>query len=158
MGFDGLERRQNRNLDRRLVELRPHARFDLGYKTRQVPEQIILGISVIYKAATIRGFIRSWERIVEDKLVKHHAFDEEGAEDLLHFMEGYGLVRLIVSGGSQLEGKSVADLREAAGKVTVLGIERGKTWLPNPKGTEVFVDGDRIVVYGNLEILNSLSF
>ena len=85
---------------------------------------IIVGLAVIYKLATSRGFILSWERIVEDKLVKHRAFEEEGAEDLLHFMEGYGLVRMIVTADSHLEGKTVVDLRKAAGKITVLGIER----------------------------------
>lgn len=119
---------------------------------------IVLGLALIYKVATSRGFIRSWERLVEEKLVKHPAFDEEGVEDLLHFMEGFGLVRLIVTEQSSLSGRTIADLREAAGKVTVLGVERGKNWVPNPKGTEEFAAGDRVVVYGNLEALNNLSF
>lgn len=119
---------------------------------------VIVGLAVIYKLATSRGFIRSWERIVEERLVKHPAFEEEGAEDLLHFMEGYGLVRLTVTADSPLAGKAIADLRKAAGKITILGIERGKSWVPTPGGDEAFADGDRIVVYGKLETLNSLSF
>jgi hypothetical protein len=118
---------------------------------------IVLGLAVIYKLATSSGFIRSWERLVEEKLVKHPAFEEEGAEDLLHFMEGYGLVRMIVTSGSPLMGRTIADLRAAAGKITVLGIERGKSWVPNPAGAESFAEGDRIVVYGQLETLNNLS-
>ena len=53
---------------------------------------------------------------------------------------------------------SISELREAAGKVTVLGIEREKSWLPNPRGPEEFANGDRVVVYGNLEALNNISF
>jgi hypothetical protein len=129
-----------------------------GYHLLADTAIIVLGILVMYKIATSKGFLRSWERIVEEKLVKHPAFEEEGAEDLLHLMEGYGLVRFIVTEGSALAGKTIAELREAAGEVTVLGIERGKSWVPNPKGAELFLAGDRVVVYGNLEALNNLSF
>ena len=129
-----------------------------GYSQLAAGAFIVLGIIVIYKIATSRGFIRSWERIVEEKLVKHPAFDEEGVEDLLHFMEGYGLVRLIVTENSPLADKTIADLQEAAGKITVLGIERDKSWVPHPKGTEQFLPGDRAVVYGNLETLNNRSW
>jgi hypothetical protein len=129
-----------------------------GYNRLMDAGFIVIGVAVIYKIATSRGFIRSWERIVEDKLVKHPAFEEEGAEDLLHLMEGYGLIRLIVGEESDLAGKTVNELREAAGEVTVLGIERDRSWHPNPKGTEAFIPGDRAVVYGNLHALNNLSF
>jgi hypothetical protein len=128
-----------------------------GYNLPLTVVIIVVGLVLIYKVATSAGFIRSWERIVEERLVKHPAFEEEGAEDLLHFMEGYGLVRLIVTEASSLSGKTIGEVRESVDKITVLGIERGKTWLSNPKGTERFAAGDRVVVYGNLETLNSLS-
>ena len=129
-----------------------------GYSRLMDAALLMLGVAVIYKVATSHGFIRSWEKIVEDKLLKHPAFEDEDTEDLLHFMEGYGLVRMIVTEESHLEGKSVHDLREAAGKITILGIEREKSWLPNPKSNEVFQPGDRAVVYGNVETLNNLTF
>lgn len=129
-----------------------------GYSRLMDAGFIVLGVTVIYKIATSRGFIRSWERIVEDKLVKHPAFEEEGAEDLLHLMEGYGLVRLIVGEESDLEGKTVKELREAAGEVTVLGIERDRSWIPNPKSPDIFRTGDRVVIYGNLKALENISF
>lgn len=129
-----------------------------GYNLPITVAILVLGLALTYKIATSRGFIRSWERLVEEKLVKHPAFEEEGAEDLLHFMEGYGLVRLRVTEESPLTGRTIAELREAAGKITVLGIERGKDWISNPKGPEAFAAGDRVVVYGHLDTLNNLSF
>jgi len=68
-------------------------------KGYQIPINLVIlvvGIFVIYRVATHRGFIRKWENYIEDRIVKARAFEEEPAEDLLHFTEGFGLVRGII--------------------------------------------------------------
>jgi len=117
---------------------------------------LIIGVFLIYKIATYRKFTRKWENFIEKKLIKSPAFEEVSTEDLLHFLEGYGLVKKIISTKSSLMGNSLAEghLREKG--VMVLGIERGKSWIPIPKANEIIQDGDNIIVYGPLNVLRDL--
>jgi len=125
----------------------------------QLPITIVLlaaGIVVIYKMATHRGFIRTWESFVEDKFVKSSATEEEVAEDLLHLMEGYGLVRWIIGDTSSVAGRTLAECRFTGANVLVLGIERGNSWVPVPSADQKIEAGDKMVVYGPLDGLRAL--
>lgn len=117
---------------------------------------LIVGVFLIYKIAKYRKFTRRWENFIEKKLIKSPAFEEASTEDLLHFLEGYGLVKKIISTNSSLTGNSLAEghLREKG--VMVLGIEREKSWIPSPKANEIIQDGDNIIVYGPLNVLRDL--
>jgi hypothetical protein len=117
---------------------------------------LIVGIYLIYKIGTYKKFTQKWESFIERKLIKSPVFEEASTEDLLHFLEGYGLIKNIIGEKSPLIGKSLAEghLREKG--VLVLGIERGKKWIPIPEANEVIKAGDQIVVYGPLNILRDL--
>ncbi len=117
---------------------------------------LILGIFLIYKFATHRKFTRRWENYIERKLVKSPTFEEAATEDLLHFLEGYGLVKKIIHENSPLMGKSLSESKLSEKGFLVLGIERGKNWIPIPKANEKLLDSDGIVVYGPLRILKEL--
>ncbi len=114
---------------------------------------LVSGLVVIYKIATSKGFIRKWEAYVEDKLVKYRSFEEAPVEDLLHLLEGYGLVRAIVKDGSRWVGSSLSEFCAGETGVMFLGIERGQEWIPAPNSSEEIRIGDRMVVYGPLEAL-----
>jgi hypothetical protein len=116
---------------------------------------LIVGIFFIYKLATSRGFGRKWEHYIEKKLIKSPGFEESATEDLLHFMEGYGLVKKIVTDESSMIGKSIAKLQLNKMGILVLGIEREKSWIPAPKAGEILKDYDRLIVYGPLDALKS---
>lgn len=117
---------------------------------------LVLGIFVIYKFATRKKLIMSWEAFVENKLVKSEIFEEGATEDLLHFFEGYGLVKVVVGDDSFLKGKALSDFRLNKKGVLILGIEREKKWVPIPKPNEKIEEGDKLVAYGDLDILKSL--
>ena len=117
---------------------------------------LLVGIYLIYRVATDKGFIRRWESFIEDKFVKSHAFEEGATEDLLHLLEGYGLVRAIITENSPFIGNSLSESGLSEKGLLVLGIERGKSWIPIPKAKEAIQEGDRIVVYGPLEVLRAL--
>lgn len=117
---------------------------------------LLVGIYIIYRFATHRGFIRRWESLIEDKLVKSTVFEEETTENLLHLIEGYGLVRAIVKEKSPFVGSSLAECKLTQKGLLVLGIERGKNWLPIPKAKEKIEKGDKLIVYGPLNILKAL--
>ena len=103
-----------------------------------------------------RKLIRRWESYVEDKLIKSAAFEEGVTEDLLHLIEGYGLVRAVIDEGSSFVGNSLSACKLTEQEVLVLGIERGKNWIPTPSAEEIVEVADRLVVYGRLETLRAL--
>lgn len=125
----------------------------------QLPINIVIlavGIFLIYKIATYKKFTRKWERFIEGKLIKSPVFEEAATEDLLHFLEGYGLVKKIVGEKSGLIGKTLAKSHLREKGAVVLGIEREKSWVPVPKAKEVIKRGDRLVVYGPLSALRDI--
>ena len=117
---------------------------------------LIAGVFLIYKIATHKKLTRKLEAFIERKLIKSPVFEEASTEDLLHFLEGYGLIKKIIGENSPLIGTALAEgyLREKG--VIVLGIERGKNWVPIPEAQEIIQAGDQIVVYGSLKILRDL--
>lgn len=117
---------------------------------------LVVGIFLIYKIATYKKFTRKWESFIERKLIKSPAFEEAATEDLLHFLEGYGLVKKIIGQHSSLIGSSISKCRLSEKGVLVLGIERGKNWIPTPKASERLQQGDNLVVYGPLDVLKNL--
>ncbi|GAB4389926.1 MAG: TrkA C-terminal domain-containing protein [Thermodesulfovibrionales bacterium] len=121
-----------------------------GYRLPINVMLLALGVLLIYKLANHKGFIRKWESFIEEKLVRSSDFEEGQAEDLLHLMEGYGLVRTAVKGGSPVEGASLSDCSASGKGLIFLGIERGKAWIPSPGPAEKIESGDRLVVYGPL--------
>jgi len=117
---------------------------------------LFVGIYIIYKIVTRKGLIRKWESFIEGKLMKSHAFEEGATEDLLHLLEGYGLVRTIIKENSPFIGNSLSENKLTEKGLLVLGIERGKSWIPIPKAKEIIEDGDRLIMYGLLNILKAL--
>ena len=126
-----------------------------GYQLPRNVLILIVGLFLIYKLAKYRGFTRKWEHFIEKKLIKSPAFEESGTEDLLHFLEGFGLVKKIISEDSPLFGKSLMESKLSEKGILVLGIEREKNWIPTPSAEEMIKKGDNVVVYGPLKVLKS---
>lgn len=117
---------------------------------------LLVAAIVVYRVASSRGLLKRWDLFIEDRLVRSKAFEEVSTEDLLHFVEGYGLVREIITGESALAGQSLADCRLSSKGLLVLGIERGPRWIPIPSAGTTIETGDRLVVYGPLAVLKAL--
>ncbi len=117
---------------------------------------LIAGIFVIYKIASYKKFTKKWERFIEKKLIKSPVIEEATIEDQLHFLEGYGIVKKIVGQDSPLIGSSLAEWKLNEKGVLVLGIERGKNWVPIPKATVIIEEEDRLIVYGPHKKLKEL--
>jgi hypothetical protein len=124
----------------------------------QLPMNVLIlavGILLIYSLAKYKGFTRRWEHFIEGRLIKSPAFEESATEDLLHFLEGYGLVKKIVHEESSISGKSLAESKLNEKGILVLGIERNRVWIPTPKSSEKINQGDYLVIYGPLKVLKS---
>ena len=117
---------------------------------------LFIGIYLIYKLVTRRSFIRKWESFIENKLVKSSSFEEGVTEDLLHLIEGYGLVRVFITRSNPLIGSSISSNKFTERDVLVLGIERENKWIPIPKGKERIIEDDRLIIYGPLESLKTI--
>ena len=111
----------------------------------------------LYMLTTHKGFGRRWERFVERRIAKSRLVEESTTEDLMHLMEGYGLIQVIVTKDSPFVGANLADVRLdlRASELLVLGIERGRHWLPIPKADELIEEKDKLVVYGQLNLLRN---
>jgi len=126
---------------------------------RQIPINVLIllaGFFVVYRVVTHRGFAKRWDVFIEERLARSRAFQEAPTEDLLHFLEGYGLVREVVTPESPIAGKSLVESRLTSKGVLVLGIERGPRWIPTPRAEEVIRSGDRVVVYGPMDVMKAL--
>ena len=124
-----------------------------------IPLHIVImfaGIYVIYRIGTSRGFINKWENFIEKKLMKLSHFEEESVEDLLHLLDGYGLVQIFVKKESPVAGLSLSECVLCREDTLLIGIERNDKWIPIPKGQEKIQEGDRLVLYGNLEKLRQI--
>jgi len=62
----------------------------------------------------------------------------------------------LVTENSPLIGSTLAEQKLPERELLILGIERGKTWIPIPKSTATFEGGDKLVVYGSLNVLKGL--
>jgi hypothetical protein len=118
---------------------------------------LLVGLYLAYIVATRKGFITKWDDFIAAKLVKSSSSEgEEPTEDLLHLPEDNGLVRVIITEKSPFIGTSLSERGLNEKGLVVLGIERGKNWIPFPKAEERIQEGDRIVVYGPLEVAREL--
>jgi len=114
------------------------------------------GLYLLYKLSRRRGFVRRWERFIENRLAKSKIFEEVFTEDLLHLVEGYGLVRVIVTPDSPFAGNSLSDMKLRKSDFLILGIERKNQWIPFPKATGTIDGGDKLVVYGRIDSLKGI--
>lgn len=119
---------------------------------------LVVGILVIYQLLTRKKLIMGWEHFVEKRILKKRTFEEGATEDLLHLIEGYGLVKRLVTEKSHIKGKALLDFKLPSKGILVLGIERDHKWIPIPKAIEVIKPGDGLVVYGAYEKLREVFY
>ena len=97
-----------------------------GYNLPITVVAIIVGAFLLYLLAGRTRFARWWDSFIEDRLEKSQALEEGATEDLLHFTEGYGITKVIITPDSPFVGSSFSDIKQLGKDIQVLGIERGK--------------------------------
>jgi len=114
---------------------------------------LALGVLVIYLIARSTGLMQRWENLVESYLRNSFEFEYAPIEELLHLAEGYGLVRLEIGADSPFLGKSIVQIGKTRRDTLIIGIERGRTWLPARLMKEELKKGDQLVLYGLIDRL-----
>lgn len=114
------------------------------------------GIALLYLLSTRTGLGHRWEAFVERRLGRSQLFEEGSVDELLHLVEGYGLVRVTLETGSSLIGNEIARTGIPEKGFRILGIERSGQWIGAPHSTTELREGDRLVIYGQLGPLREL--
>ncbi len=127
-----------------------------GYVLAIAVVALLAGAYLMYRIVRYPPLARRWERFVQSKLVKSPTFEESTTEDLLHLIEGYGVVRVSVTEDSPYVGLTLRQIFSPDKQLWVVGIERGKDWISLPRSREVVNIGDRLVTYGNLVTLREI--
>jgi hypothetical protein len=127
-----------------------------GYQMPITIVGLVVGTYLLYVLIKHTGLMRSWEGFIQNRLIKSQVFEETVTEDLLHFIEGYGVVRITVNQNSPLAGHSIRESFSPETQLWIVGIERDKDWISLPRPREMMKEGDRLVVYGNLSVLKSV--
>jgi hypothetical protein len=118
---------------------------------------LLAGVGGLYLLMTRTGLARRWEALVERHLGATALFEEGPADELLHLIEGYGLIKLTVGDDSVLAGQAIADAGIPEKGFRVLGIERGNDWIAAPRSREIMHPEDRLVIYGRLDRLRTFA-
>jgi hypothetical protein len=64
---------------------------------------------------------------------------------------GWGIIHLTVREHSFFNAKSLAELDLRKKNLLILAIVRGENIVPFPKGAEILIPGDRLVIFGDLD-------
>jgi hypothetical protein len=111
---------------------------------------LVVGIFVIYKIMSRQSFIKQWEDFIQRRLLKWHLFKRVPFEDLFILKEDHGLMRVIADKKSPLLDDSFIKSKLERKAFFILGIERGNKWLSLPAKEITIDEGDRVILYGQL--------
>lgn len=128
-----------------------------GYQISLNVFLLIAGIYLIHRLTSNKGLTKKWEDFIKRKLLNLPDFEEGTTEDLLHFLQGYGLVKIRIKESSKLANKKLLELKLKQQGLLILGIEREKKWIQSPGGLDMLIPGDKVVLYGPLSKLRSIS-
>lgn len=126
-----------------------------GYRLPITVIVLVAGIYLVYKLLSRGALARKWEHFIENRFAKSRILEEATMDDLLHLIEGYGIVRVIITPDSPLVGCSITEGKLPEPELFIIGIERGSQWMPFTKAGETIREGDKLVVYGDLKVLKS---
>jgi TrkA-C domain len=127
-----------------------------GFEPLYITLVLIAGVFLMYQLFKHTGLTRKWEGYIRKRFAKSYSFEEGTPEQLLHLLEGFGLVRITVTPDWPLETTCISEETCRINNLQVIGIERENHWIPLPAPEEPMKVGDKVVIYGQLNTLNSM--
>lgn len=94
--------------------------------------------------------------LMVEHLEQQMPFPDVDVRQRLTVSSGHGVAEVLVAAGSELTGRSLAELRLRDREIQVLSIGRGGQTLPNPRGASVIQAGDRLLCYGRYDTLRAM--
>lgn len=118
---------------------------------------IVAALVLLWMVATSPIAERLMNRVIYRALARFTDLDVRDFSSLLHLASGYRVTELQLTEDNWLSGRSLTDARLPEEGVLVLGIERsGGRYIGAPRGTEELRAGDRVLLYGQEDILTNL--
>lgn len=90
--------------------------------------------------------------LIEERVL----FPDIDVRQRLTLQSGYGVAEFPVDPGGELAGKTIAQTDLRSRDVLVLSIDRNRVVIPNPKGSQEILPGDKLLCYGKLITLKGL--
>jgi len=115
------------------------------------------GLLIMYRIACHKGLTKRFTERIKSRLSRYPSFTRPMWEEVLHLAEEYGLVEVLVKEGMDIANHSIGELRLREKGILVLMIERGRRVIPVPGPQNKLRPGDRIICFGKLEVLQSIS-
>jgi len=85
------------------------------------------------------------------------AFPDIDVRQRLAVSTGYGVAELVVHAGADVVGTTLGESGILDKDVTVLTLNRGATVIPNPRSKQVLEAGDRLLCFGKMEEMRSMT-
>jgi hypothetical protein len=112
---------------------------------------IVIGVFIMYQLIRRNFLARSFDSFIEKRIVKAGVSGIE-TEQLFLLGGSNGLVRVFVRRQLQITGKTLLQLNlTSEHNLSVLGIERKGSWINFPASSEVVMEGDKLIIYGNVQ-------
>jgi len=117
---------------------------------------LIVGVFVIYKLISRQSFMKQWEGFIQKRLLKLQLFKQVPMEDLFIIKDDHGIMRVIADKNSPLLDDSFLKSKLKLKSTLVVGIERSNRWISLPADDIKIAEGDRVILYGQLNILHKM--
>ncbi|MER3389529.1 MAG: RimK family alpha-L-glutamate ligase [Microcella sp.] len=85
------------------------------------------------------------------------AFPDIDVRQRLAVSTGYGVAELVVHAGADVVGSTLGESGILDKDITVLTLNRGATVIPNPRMRQVLEAGDRLLCFGKMEEMRSMT-
>ncbi len=112
---------------------------------------IIVGVFIMYQLIRRNFLAKRFDAFIEKRIMKSRASGIE-TEKLVLLGEDNGIVRIFIRQLSQIIGKTLSQLNLTSEHgLLVLSIERSGNWINFPASSEAVMEGDKLVIYGNVQ-------
>jgi len=112
---------------------------------------LIILILILYKLTTLRGFSRTINRFIENRIVARGLIKQKTLEELFSLPRGYGIARLAITKEAKENGLTLQEAGFIGKNILVLCIERKNNIVPFPHADDKLKEGDSLLCYGFLK-------
>jgi len=116
---------------------------------------LIIVILVLYRLTTLRGFSRTINRFIENRIVARGLIKQKTLEELFSLPRGYGIAKLMVTKESKEKGLTLQEAGFISKNILVLCIERKNNIIPFPHADDELKEGDSLLCYGLISNIKS---
>ncbi|GAB6180283.1 hypothetical protein JCM14036_16020 [Desulfotomaculum defluvii] len=108
---------------------------------------LLLAVSI---ASSRRIRIRL-DKGIEKQLSRHRSLQKKTVEEVLHLDREYGVAEVVLERNNPLVGKRIVESKIRDQELFILAIDRKGEFLHSPRGNQILLEGDKLIIYGKLK-------